>query len=174
MLPQLRFAMLVAVCVSAAPIGLADEPKEKSTAKIELRWVERTCVDGVTEKQGIRESCGDNVIYPHKKPALVLGPKDVKEAHLKQFDLRMNDIVVHHYSVCLELTKEARERLAANCPAKTARITVVVDGKAWGWAHYTTDNDAKVSEECKARSFNPDIGFMSSKDEAQQIVDAFK
>ncbi len=174
MFSHLRCVTMIAACVSAASVGLADQPKAKPSTKIELRWVERTCVDGLTEKLGIPESCGDGVLYLHKKPALVLTPKDVKEAQLKQFDLKMNDMVVHHYSVCFDLTNEARERLAANCPAKAAQVTVVVDGKALGWSHYTTDNDAKVSETIKARSFNAEIGSMQSRDRAQKIVDAFK
>jgi hypothetical protein len=175
MLSQLRVVVIVAVCVSGASIGLAEEPKEDPKNRVELRWVERTFVEGLTEKQSIQASCAsDDVVYPHKKPALVLARKDVAEARLNQHDLLMNGLVTHHYSVTLVLTKQAREQLAANCPDKSARVTVAVDGRYWGWAHYTTENDAKVSELCKARSFNPHIGFMSSKVEAEHIVDAFK
>jgi hypothetical protein len=168
----LRVAAIFAACACGAAIGIAAEPKEQPKSKVELRWVESFRVEGLTADRGVGDP--DSPVYPHKTPALVLTRKDVAEARLNQHEWMMNDVVVPHYSVTLILTKEARDRLAASCPGKSARVTVAVDGRYWGWHHYTTDNDAKVSELCKAKNFNPYIGLMSSKAEAEHVVDAFK
>ena len=167
-----RVAAIFAGCVCGLAIATAAEPKEQPKPKVELRWVESFRVDGLTVDRGV--GCPESPIYPHKTPALVLTRKDVAEARLNQHEWLMNDVLVQHYSVTLVLTKEARDRLAGCCPGKSARVTILVDGRYWGWHHYTTDNDAKVSELSKAKNFNPYIGLMSSKAEAEHVVDAFK
>ncbi|MBM3983170.1 MAG: hypothetical protein FJ304_23435 [Planctomycetes bacterium] len=105
---------------------------------------------------------------------MILTAKDIVEARLNKFDWLMSGVVVHHYSVTLVLTKDARERLAKTCPGKSARITASVDGIFTGWSHYTTDNDAKVSEDLKAKNYNPSLGGSMSRAFAESIINAFK
>lgn len=174
MVPALRLLAIFAGCTCGATIGFAAEPKEPPKPKVEIRWVERFRVEGLTVDRSVHPG-GDteNDYYPHAKPAMILGREDIVEARLQHFDWLMNDVVVHHYSVTLVLTKDARERLAKSCPGKSARITVAVNGRYWGWDHYSTDNDADVSERSKAKNYNPCIGLMPQAD-AESIINAFK
>lgn len=151
-----------------------DQPNVMSKPKIELRWVESSRVENLTDEKGFPGSCDPkDTLYAHKKPALVLTSAEVAEARVTEHDLTRNGLGIF-YVVTLVLTKDARERLAANCPGKSARVTVVVNGRYWGWSHYTTDNEARVSESCIAKNFNASIGFMTSKSDAESIANACK
>ena len=174
MVSALRILAIFAGFVCGATIGFAAEPKEPPKPKVEIRWAERFRVEGLTVDRSVGTS-GDteNEYYPHAKPAMILSRKDIAEARLKQFDWLMNDVIVHHFSVTLVLTKEARERLAKSCPGKSARITVAVNGKFWGWDYYMTDDDADVSERWKAKNYSPCIGLMPRAN-AESIINAFK
>jgi len=170
-----RIATVLVLCF----YGVEDAPKqaasEKPRMKVEIRWVEPGRIEGLTEDKAIPASCDPaNVVYPRKKPALVLTRAEVAEARLGQVDFPSSSGVLKNYSVTLVLTKDARDRLAAECPGKRAKLTVAVDGRFWGIHCYSTDNNDNVSEQCKAQNFNPFIGFFSSKDDADSIVNAFK
>ena len=166
--------ILVLVAGFGATIGFAAEPKEPPKPKIEIHWVELFPVKGLTvDRSAHNGSDTRNDYYPHTKPVMVLSRKDVADARLKQFDWLMNDKVVRHYIVTLVLTKEARDRLAKSSPGKTAHITVAVDGHYWGWDHYTTDNEADVSERWKSKNYSPCMGLMPRAD-AERIINAFK
>jgi hypothetical protein len=170
-----RIALVLGIAVFAAHASLltAEEPKAK--AKVELRWLERKPIKDVTEAEGIPASDEmDDVVYPHKKPALVLTKKEVSEAKLTKHDFTKNGLGVV-YSVTLHLTKEAHAKLAEGLTGKQSRmITVTVDGKHWGWRWYVIDKDKQASEHVRAEKFLPDVGFFSSEAEAQRLVDTFK
>lgn len=171
-----RVALGLAVCSACGPAGEGQEPPAKPKAKVELRWVETKQIGGLTEDKGFQSSCDPkDIVYPHKKPALVLTTAEVSAARLTKHDLTRNNLGVH-YMVTLHLTKEAREKLAATVEGKQMRLlTVVVDGKYWGVRRYEKDKDAKfVPEGAHAETFLPDVGFFSSEAEAQRLVDAFK
>jgi hypothetical protein len=170
---RIALTLGIAVLTASGLFLAAEEPKNK--AKVELRWVERKPIKGVTEAEGIpaSEAEGD-VVYPHTKPALVLTNKEVSEAKFTKHDLTKNGLGVN-YMVTLHLTKEARAKLAEGLTGKESRmITVTVDGKHWGWSWYVIDKDKRVSEQLRAGTFLPQIGYFSSEVEAQRIVDAFK
>ena len=174
MVSALRLLAIFAGVACVATIGFAAEPKEPPKPKVELRWVEGVRVEGLTVDRIVGDSGDSAGYYPHAKPTMILTTKDIVEARLERFDWVMNDVVVHHYSVKLVLTKDARERLAKSCPGKSARITASVDGIFTGWSHYTTDNDAKVSETSKAKNYNPSLGGSMSRAGAESIIKAFK
>ena len=166
----------VALGFAACSVVLGQEPPAKPKAKVELRWVETKRVEGLTEDKGFQSSCDpDSIVYPHKKPALVLTAAEVSEARLKKLDLTKNGIGVQ-YEVTLDLKKEAREKLAATFEGKEMRLlTVVVDGRYWGIRRYEKDKDnTSVPDQARAETFRPDVGFFSSEAEAQRLVDAFK
>jgi hypothetical protein len=168
----LRFAIVLAMCSSA----VAQQPAAGPKAKVELRWVEGQRIEGVTEEQGFQSSCDpDDIVYPHKKPALVLSAAEVTKARLSEYDFTANGLSMN-YMVALHLTKEAREKLAASCEGNQMRLlTVVVDGKPWGVRRYEKDQDKPfVPEQARAETFLPEVGFFSSRAEAQRLVDAFQ
>ena len=173
MVSALRLLAIFAGVACVATIGFAAEPKEPPKPKVEIRWVESVRVEGLTVDRIVGDSGDSAGYYPHAKPAMILTAKDIVEARLEKFDWLMGGVVVHHYSVTLVLTKDARERLAKSCPGKSARITVSVDGIFTGWSHYTTDNDAKVSETSKAKNYNPSLRNMD-RASAESIIKAFK
>ncbi len=166
--------VVVSVCIAA---DKGDKPSAPPKAKVELRWVESVRVEGLTEDKGFQSSCDpDSIVYPHKKPALVLTAADVTEARLSNFDLSRSGLSKENYRVTLHLTREARDKLAATCEKDGGRLlTVVVDGKYWGLQRYrkgkaTTEIPCQVC----AETFIPDVGFFSSKAEAERLVDAVK
>ena len=173
MFSALRLLAIFTGVACVATIGFAAEPKEPPKPKVEIRWVERFRVEGLTVDRIVGESGDSPGYYPHAKPAMILTAKDIVEARLSKFDWLMSGVVVHHYSVKMVLTKDARERLAKSCPSETAAITVSVDGMYSGWTHYTTDNDAKVSEQSKAKNYNPTLGNMD-RASAERIINAFQ
>ena len=173
---HVRIIIGVAVCAACIATASGQQPAVPARAKVELRWLETKPIEGLTEAKGFQSSCDpDDIVYPHKKPVLVLTAAEVSEARLTKHDLTRNNLGVH-YTVTLHLTKEAREKLAATVEGKQMRLlTVAVDGKYWGVRRYEKNKDAKfVPEEARAETFLPDVGFFSSEAEAQRLVDAFK
>ena len=161
--------MVSAACVPA----VGQEPPARPKASVELRWVETRHVKDLTEEKGFQSSCDpDDIVYPHKKPALVLTAAEVGEARLTTHTIAGGE----HHMVTLHLTKEAREKLAATTEGKgTKLLTVVVDGKYWGVHRYEKDRDKKfVSDAARAETFTPGVGFFSSQAEAERLVDALK
>jgi hypothetical protein len=164
---------LALVASSAGSAVVAQELPGRPKANVELRWVESKRIEGLTEVDGFQCSCDpEDVVYAHKKPALVLTAAEVTEARLTKHDFAQSV----HYMVALHLTKEARDKLAATCEGKEMRfLTVIVDGNPWGVRRYEIDKDAEfVPEQARAETFVPDVGFFSSAAEAQRLVDAFK
>jgi hypothetical protein len=172
----MRIVLGLALCSASISAAEDQEPLAKPKAKVELRWLETKQVKDLTEDTGFPASCDPNdIVYPHRKPALVLTAAEVSAARLTKHDLTSNNLGVL-YIVTLHLTKEAREKLAATVEGNQMRLlTVVVDGKYWGGRRYEKDKDAKfVPEVARAETFLPDVGFFSSEAEAQRLVDAFK
>jgi hypothetical protein len=175
---SVRIALGLVVCSAAVAVVGGQEPpaKPKDKARIELRWLETKRIEGVTEEKGFQASCDPkDIVYPHKKPALVLTKAEVSEARLTKHDFTANNLGVQ-YTVTLHLTKEARGKLAATVEGKEMRLlTVAVDGRNWGVRRYEKDRDKPfVPEAARAETFLPDVGFFSSEAEAQRLVDAFK
>lgn len=172
----LRIGLGLVVCTVCVPGVAQQDASAKHKAKVELRWVESQHIQGLTEDTGFQCSCDPkDIVYPHKKPALVLTAAEVSEARLAKHDFSKNGLGVN-YMVTLHLTDEARNTLAATVEGKEMQLlTVVVDGKYWGVRRYEKDKDAAfVSEQARAETFLPDVGFFSSEAEAQRLVDAFK
>jgi hypothetical protein len=171
----LTSAFSVAILFLVAPFVLGQEAV-RSAPKVELRWVESQRVDMLTEAEGFQSSCDpDSIVYPHRRPALVLTKKEVAEARLSEHDFTASGLS-KNYMVALHLTEEARKKLAESCEGDQMRLlTIVVDGKCWGLHRYEKNKAAPfVPEGARAESFLPEVGFFSSKAEAQRLVRAFE
>lgn len=174
---SVRVAVGLVVCSAWILAVVGQEPPAKPKARVELRWVEGKRVEGLTENEGFQSSCDPNsFVYPHKKPALVLTAADVAEVRLTKHDITLGTVARENYMVTLPLTKEARDKLAATYEGKEMRLlTVVVDGKCWGLRRYEKDKDKPfVPPQAQAETFTPDVGYFSSKAEAERLVDALK
>jgi hypothetical protein len=172
---QLVLALFILVCVAAPTVAQGLLPKGK--AKIELRWVESKPIEGLTETEGFQTSCDpDSIMYPHKKPALIITAAEVTEVKLKNNDFSKSGLSKSNYMVAFHLTKEAREKLAATTEGNEMKfLTVMVDDKPWGLHRYEKDKDKPfVPTQCRAETFLPEVGFFSSRYEAQRVVDAVK
>jgi hypothetical protein len=162
---------LLACFVGVCAVSGEESPAK---AKVELRWVETKKVEGVTEEKGFQSSCDpDSIVYPHKKPALVLTATEVTEASLVNHDFSNSGLSKENYLITIHLTKEARDKLAAASDKTQNLVTVVVDGKCWGLFPYSK-NKPLIPAAVQAETFTPIVGFFSSKDEAQRVVDALK
>jgi hypothetical protein len=152
-----------------------DGPQE-NRAQVELRWVAAKPIDGLTEKKGFQSSCDpDSMVYPHSKPALVLDLRTVSDYTLTKHDFSASGLAPENYTVKLYLTNEARKTLKESCPSdKTQMLTVLIDGKYWGLFRYEKAPGDFVPEQAQADTFTPDVGFFSSKVEAERLVNAVK
>lgn len=171
---SVRVALGLAVCSAWALPLSGEEPAAKKKAKVELRWVESQRIEGITEDKGFPASCAaDDLVYAHKKPALVLTSAEVSETRLSRLDFGGAGV---QFLVTLHLTKAAREKLAAAAPGKETRmLTVVVDGHPWGVRRYETDKDKPaVPEQVRAETFLPDVGFFPSEADARRLMEAFE
>jgi hypothetical protein len=169
----------LAMLLLTGKFAIAAEPAAMSKVKVEFHWVEEARVDGVTEEAGFQSSCDpDSLVYQQCKPVLTLTPKHVAEVRLTHHDFSRSGLSSENYTVTFDLTEEAREILAAECREGQMRLlTISVDGKRWGIHRYEkAKGQAKdaVPVAARAESFRPDIGFMSSRADAQRIVDAFR
>lgn len=164
----------LAACFSLAANAAAEDPFFRpAKATVELRWVEAKQTEGLTEDKGYQTSCDpDSIMYPHKKAALVLDAKSVEEVSLKNHDLSKNGLAANNYLVSIKLKKEAREKLAASVEGKEMRLlTVLIDGKYWGLYRYEIDPEKPfVPEQARAATFAPEVGFFSSKGDADRLV----
>jgi len=166
----------IATGIKVKSAAEGQEPPAKPKAKVEFRWVETKRVEGLTEDKGFQSSCDPkDIVYPHKKPALVLTTAEVREAHLTEHDFSKSGLGVH-YMVTIHLKEAARNKLAATVEGKEMRLlTVVVDGKYWGVYRYEKDRDKQfVPDAARAETFAPGVGFFSSKAEAERLVTALK
>jgi hypothetical protein len=171
----IRFVLALAMG-SVGVAALVGQDAARPKARVELRWVECKKIEGVTVDQGVQASCfpGD-IGYPHQKPALVLTAADVAEAPLTTIKFTGTG-QGEHYLVTLHLTKNARDRLAANCKGlETRALIVVVDGKYWGIHRYEKDQDKPgIPDQARAESFVPTVGYFSSRAEADRLLDALE
>ena len=172
----MRVALALVVCSACVTLAFGQEPAAK--AKVDIRWVENKRIEGLTEEKGLQMSDDpkDGPVYLHKKPALVLTAAEVTSTDLTKHDFSKNGLSGELYTVTLHLSKEAREKLAAACAGTESRLlTVVVDGKPWGFHRYEKGKNTKgVPEVARAETFTPSIGFFSSRAEAERLVNAFK
>lgn len=173
---HLRLVQAMAMCLAGLATAPGQDAPARPKAKVELRWLETKRVEGLTEDEGFQASDDPkDLVYPHKRAALVLTSAEVSEARLTKLDLRKNGLGVQH-TVTLHLTEEARAKLAATVDGKGMRlITVSVDGKYWGVRRYEKDPEkGGVPAGARAATFLPDVGYFSSEAEAQRLMDAFK
>jgi len=173
----LRVALVLAVCSVGVSVVCGQDSPDKSKAKVELRWVESHRIAGLTEDEGFQSTCDPNsIVYPHKQPALVLTASEVTEVRLTNLDLSAHGLSSENYMVKILLTQEARDKLAASCEGSAVRrLTVVVDGKCWGLRCYNKVRDERLAPAAtRAASFAPEVGYFSSKSEAERLVDALK
>jgi hypothetical protein len=154
----MRIALgLVACSVSVA----GQEPPAKPKATVELKWMGKERVEGITEDEGVRTTCDPKSLeYIHKKPVFVLTAADFEEVSVVFHEV-YNGILRPYYSVKLLLTKKAHDRLAAACADPKGRMLAVqMDGKYLKTAVWP---DVKEI----------DIVF-GSKDWAERFAEAFK
>ncbi len=169
-----RVALGMAVCFVSVSAIMGQEPPAKPKAKVELRWIERKHIEGLTDidmRFQRSENAGD-FAYPHKKPALVLTPAMVAKVNFGHFVLASID----QYGVTIQLTHKARQALARKAEGTKRRwITVVVDGRCWGTRRYEPLNEMSgASSATWAKNYNPHVGFTSSKAYVQRVADALK
>ena len=172
-----RIVLGLLVCSGCVLAADGQQPPAKPTVKVDLRWVETKRIEGVTENEGFQSSCDPkDIVYPHKKPALVITAAEVSEVSLRNLDYSKNGLSSENYSVTIHLTTAARAKLAATVEGKeTKLLTVAVDGKYWGVHRYEKDKDKPfVPEQARAETFVAWVGYFSSQAEAQRLVDALK
>jgi hypothetical protein len=109
-----------------------------------------------------------HIVYPHRKPALVLTPADVSRAELTEHFLAG----APRFLVTLNLKETACEKLAATVEGDHSRwLTVTIDHKNWGVHRYEPDQQKPfVPEQARATTIRTDVGFFSSREEAQRLV----
>ena len=170
-------AVFAAIGVFSLAVAYAEDAPAEKKAKVELYWVESKLVIGLTEDKGFQSTCDPkSIVYPHKKPALVLTAAQVEETRLTKHDFSGSGSPGELYWVTLHLTKAALAKLAATCESKDTReLTIVVDGKHWGVYRYEKDKDKPfIAEEVRAETFRPSVGYFTSKVEAERLANAFK
>ncbi len=147
--------------------------QQTGKAEVELRWLEKAPIEGVTESEGFQSSCDpDSLVYPHLEPALVLTRAEVSSAKLQQHDFSGSGLSADYYMVTVNLTQAARRKLADACEGNEMRtLTVMVDGKPWGVHRYEKDPDKQfVPASARAETFELSVGFFSSRAEAGRLV----
>jgi hypothetical protein len=151
---------MVCLFVTAA---VGQEPAVAPKATVEFRWLAGKPIQGVTEEKGIRTTCWPALSYPHVKP--VLTNTAVAGAVLKTYKFSTNDLSVR-YMVEFQLTEAARKTLVAEAGTRaTVELATFVDGQYWGTAYF---------RKAEVATFTPSAGLISSKAEADRIVEAFK
>jgi hypothetical protein len=155
-----QFVFLLAVC--AIPVsGTADEfAPDRPKAQVAFRWLEDRPVPEVTWAEGICTTCGEELSYLHKEA--ILTGRDVARTELREHDFSSAGLPGKMYSVNLHLTPAAREKLAAAAGDGQKWLAVMVDGAYQG---------AWVFEKSQSAEFVPTAGFLSSKVEAERIVE---
>lgn len=152
---------------------LGEESPARPPVRVELRWVETSRIAGVTDDEGFQTSCDPmSVMFPHREPALVLTAADVTVARLSRHNFRDRP----HFLVTLELSRDARDRLARTCQNDEPQLlTVVLNGKYWGLRRYERNPDQPlVPVQARAETWSLDVGFFSSEGEAERLAAAFR
>jgi hypothetical protein len=175
---RVRVAAGLAACLIVGATATAQEPPAKGKARVELRWLETKPIEGLTDAKGFQASCDPkDIVYPHQKPAVVLTAAEVAEARLTKHESAPGSgWPAELFTVTLNLTKEAREKLAATTDGNEMKLlTVTVDGKHWCVFRYEKDkNKPFVPADARAETFKPGVGFFSTEAEAKRLVDAVK
>ncbi len=157
-----RIAVLIAACGCLLFSASADEPVENGRARVEFRWLESAPIEGVTTAEGIQTTCGDELSYPHLEP--ILTNDDVARAELKEYDFSASGLPGPQFSVSLHLTEAARQTLIeSRGDAPDGMLAIFVDDRYWGTGYFQAD---------EADKFVPFAGFLTSRAEAERIVDA--
>lgn len=176
MLKCINLALVLFVCLGGFANVYGQQSTKKSKVKVELRWVENEQIEGLTEDEGFQCSCDpDDIVYPHKEPALVVTAADVIDVEMAEHDFSSTGLDSQYFMVTIHLTKEAREKLASKGRGSSKRlVTVAVDGKYWGVFPYVRSNrKSDTSKTSHASRFTPQVGYFSSYAEAKRLVDSF-
>jgi hypothetical protein len=153
--------MLLAVFSTTLPAAAEEAPPARPQAKIAFHWLEDRPIPDLTEAEGIRTTCGEDLSYLHKEA--ILTGRDVARSELKEHDFSAAGLPGKMYTVDMHLTPTAREKLAAAVGDGGQKwLAVMVDGVYQG---------AWVFERTQSATFVPMAGFLSSRGEAERIVD---
>jgi hypothetical protein len=162
MLWYTRIALNLAACLAFVTAVVGQEPPAKPKAKVEFRWLEKRPIQDVTEDKGIPITCGGELAYLHKTP--ILFGNDVTKAHLRKHDFTVGGLPFDLFSIQFDVTDEAKLKLAAASGGERLKlVAIVVDGKYLGASYFKAD---KITE------FAPSAGFISSRIEAERIVES--
>lgn len=172
---RLYVAIGLAICTACGLAVVGQESPANPKAKVELFWLEGHQVAGLTEEVGISGCDPKSILYPHKKSTLLLTAANTSDARFSKYTWVANGSSTDHYNVTIQLTKEARDALAAACgDKKSAWLTMKVDGKYCGsYDCYVKDKERKfVADQIRAESFTPTATYSTEAD-AKRLVDAF-
>ncbi len=173
-----RFVLGLLVCsICVLPLA-AQEPPKKPKAHVELRWVEAKRIEGLTEDKGYQASCDPkDLVYPHKKPAVVLTAATVAKVQLIKEQTPWSKPTDEIYSVKIHLTKEGRDKLVAAYEGQQMRLLVIVmDGKKCPGIQRCEKDRRKpfISDDVWVENIVPSAGHFSSKAEVERLVDGVK
>ena len=157
-----RVLFFLAICATTTLPALADEPQELAAAKIAFHWLENAPIAEVTREEGFRTTCGDELSYAHLTP--ILTNEHVASAVLSEHDFSSAGIRGAQFSVKLHLTPEARQTLIDSLgDAPDGVLAIFVENRYWGAGYFRTES---------ASTFVPMAGYLTSRADAQRIVDA--
>ena len=149
----------------------ADRGETSRPPQIAVFFVENKYIEGITDRIGFRvgEGGGD-LVYKHKKPALMANPETVQNLTLSSKDLSDVSPGTVSYNFILHFTSDARKKLAKTLDGKGAHsrdVTAMIGPRRFGMQRYHVTNDGP--EMCRAESFS--LIFTSySKPEALKII----
>lgn len=172
MSPFLAFAVALMLSPDSA-----DAVSTDPDFKVEFRWIENLFVEGVTEKQPrIIGPCDEGGWYVHRKPALTT--EDFADAKLETTLVAGEGVVGRQYLVRFQLSDNAIEKLVEQCGKETRKRIVAVYVKYQGGDAEILPSPiryfpAVTFDRSKPNAFQPPIiGFMKSKEHANQILQA--
>jgi enterochelin esterase-like enzyme len=148
---------LLLVAFLGSPVPAADKPP----ARIELKWVERERIAGVTDEKGVQMSCDpENKWFPHK--TAVLTNTDLKPGRLTETTFNTAAGALDNFTVEIDLPAAARQKLIKECgDADKRMLGVFVDGHNWS---------AWWFQKKEANRFAASAGFFPSKDTAEHVL----
>jgi hypothetical protein len=153
----------VTIAISAAGQETPPAPAARPAVKVEFFWAETEPVPGVTVEKGVVWNESGGMLYLHTQP--ILTNKDVAEVKVTK-TVFGGSMPMELFTVHFHLTKEARKKLAASCPADgDGLLPVKIDGRQFGTPYYLKSRDEA--------SFVPFAGFLTSKETVDRIVATF-
>ena len=160
-------------CPAKKPVDdtKADHRETSRPPQIAVFFVENKYIEGITDRIGFRvgEGGGD-LVYKHKKPALIASPETVQNFTLSSKDLSDVSPGTVSYNFILHFTSDARKKFAKTLDGKGTHsrdVTAMIGTRRFGMQRYHVTSDGP--EMCRAESFS--LIFTSySKPEALKII----